>query len=71
MFGAINVVLFVYVWFLIPETKGVALEHMDTIFGGVDHANEGAEMMERNAKDQEVITVQVEHSSRPEKTGTV
>ncbi|KAL3496076.1 general substrate transporter [Aspergillus germanicus] len=53
MFGAINVALFGFVWFLIPETKGVALEHMDTIFGGVDHAHEGAEMMERNPKDQE------------------
>ncbi|KAL2784673.1 general substrate transporter [Aspergillus keveii] len=71
MFGAINVVLFAFVWFLIPETKGVALEHMDTIFGGVDHAHEGAEMMERNPKDQEVIAVEVENASRPVKAGSV
>ena len=39
MFGAINVVLFVFVWYCIPETKGVSLEHMDALFGGVDHAD--------------------------------
>ncbi|KAI6760356.1 hypothetical protein HG530_009216 [Fusarium avenaceum] len=44
MFGAINVVLFVFVWFCIPETKGVSLEHMDILFGGVDHADRGAAM---------------------------
>ncbi|KAH6959476.1 general substrate transporter [Fusarium avenaceum] len=44
MFGAINVVLFVFVWFCIPETKGVSLEHMDVLFGGVDHADGGAAM---------------------------
>lgn len=45
MFGAINVVLFVFVWFCIPETKGVSLEHMDVLFGGVDHADGGAAMV--------------------------
>jgi hypothetical protein len=44
MFGTINVVLFVFVWFCIPETKGVSLEHMDILFGGIDHANGGAAM---------------------------
>jgi hypothetical protein len=42
MFGAINIVLFVFVWFCIPETKGVSLEHMDVLFGGADHADVGA-----------------------------
>lgn len=46
MFGGINIVLFVFVWFLIPETKGVALEHMDHLFGGVDHTDKGAEMLD-------------------------
>lgn len=45
MFGAINVVLFAFVWFCIPETKGVSLEHMDVLFGGIDHANGGAAMV--------------------------
>jgi hypothetical protein len=44
MFGAINVILFVFVWFCIPETKGVSLEHMDVLFGGIDHADGGAAM---------------------------
>jgi hypothetical protein len=45
MFGAINVILFVFVWFCIPETKGVSLEHMDVLFGGIDHADGGAAMV--------------------------
>ncbi|KAL4878715.1 general substrate transporter [Aspergillus karnatakaensis] len=72
MFGAINLVLFVFVWFLIPETRGVGLEHMDTIFGGVDHASKGAEMLEQTKTEQpEVLTQEVElvrqsNSKRPE-----
>ncbi|KAL2676438.1 hypothetical protein Neosp_010196 [[Neocosmospora] mangrovei] len=46
MFGAINIVLFIYVWFLIPETNGVSLEHMDHLFGGIDHTDKGAGMLE-------------------------
>lgn len=46
MFGAINIVLFAFVWFLIPETKGVSLEHMDHLFGGIDHTDRGAEMLD-------------------------
>ncbi|RSL40560.1 hypothetical protein CEP54_016087 [Fusarium duplospermum] len=45
MFGAINIVLFIYVWFLIPETKGVSLEHMDHLFSGIDHTDKGARML--------------------------
>ncbi|KPM43850.1 hypothetical protein AK830_g2654 [Neonectria ditissima] len=44
-FMAINIVLAVFVFFFIPETKGVALEHMDVIFGGPDHTEKGAQML--------------------------
>ncbi|KAE8150460.1 general substrate transporter [Aspergillus avenaceus] len=54
MFGAINIVLFIYVYFLIPETKGVALEHMDTLFGGVDHAEKGVEIVQHDSKGHAV-----------------
>jgi Sugar (and other) transporter len=32
-FGAAMTVAFVWVWFLLPETKGLRLEEMDVIFG--------------------------------------
>ena len=40
-----NVFLAVFVWFLIPETKKVALEEMDTLFGGTSHVQKGAAML--------------------------
>lgn len=33
IFGSFCVCMFFFVWFLIPETKGVSLEHMDELFG--------------------------------------
>jgi hypothetical protein len=33
IFGSFGVCMFIFVWFLIPETKGVSLEHMDQLFG--------------------------------------
>jgi sugar porter (SP) family MFS transporter len=33
IFGSFGVCMFVFVWFFIPETKGVSLEHMDQLFG--------------------------------------
>jgi hypothetical protein len=29
--------MFVFVWFLVPETKGLSLEAMDELFGVTDH----------------------------------
>ncbi|KAL0944511.1 sugar transporter [Colletotrichum truncatum] len=56
MFGGINVVLFTYVWFLIPETKGVALERMDTIFGGIDHSDKGNAILSHDFEEARVET---------------
>lgn len=42
---ACNVLLAVFVWFLIPETKKVPLEEMDTLFGGTSHVQRGAAML--------------------------
>ncbi|KAH9894702.1 general substrate transporter [Xylariomycetidae sp. FL2044] len=33
IFGSFCVLMFFFVWFFIPETKGVSLEHMDELFG--------------------------------------
>jgi len=43
-FMGINILLGIMIYFFFPETKGVSLEHMDVIFGGVDHVKGGEEM---------------------------
>lgn len=45
MFAGINVLLAIFVYFFIPETKGVMLEEMDAVFGGANHVNEGGNLM--------------------------
>lgn len=45
MFAGINICLAAFVWFFIPETKGVLLEEMDTKFGGANHVEQGGEIM--------------------------
>ena len=32
-YGSFCFGIFFFVWFLIPETKGLSLEHMDKLFG--------------------------------------
>ncbi|KFZ12370.1 hypothetical protein V502_07120 [Pseudogymnoascus sp. VKM F-4520 (FW-2644)] len=44
-FMTADLLLAVYVWFLIPETKQRSLEEMDVLFGGANHIEQGAEMM--------------------------
>lgn len=44
-FFGVNVLLCIFVFFCVPETKGIALEHMDTVFGGADHSEKGAQML--------------------------
>jgi sugar porter (SP) family MFS transporter len=44
-FFAINICLAVFVHFLIPETRQVTLEEMDTLFGGSDHVEKGADLL--------------------------
>ena len=44
-FMAANFCLVVFVYYFIPETKGVALEQMDVIFGGADHTEKGADLL--------------------------
>jgi hypothetical protein len=45
MFAGINFLLVVFVWFCVPETKGVPLEEIDTLFGGANHAVKGADLI--------------------------
>lgn len=53
MFAGINCLLVCYVFFLIPETKGVPLEEMDRLFGGVSHVQGGADMRAEDAATTE------------------
>ncbi|KAG5771562.1 hypothetical protein H9Q73_012823 [Fusarium xylarioides] len=62
MFGAINVLLFAFVWFCIPETKGVPLEHMDVLFGGADHAVVGAAIVSEKTVHDEMVSIHAEKS---------
>lgn len=41
--------MFVFTWFLIPETKGISLEKMDELFGAVPTKDVD---MERNSEDR-------------------
>lgn len=36
IFGSFCFSMFVFVWFFIPETKGISLEKMDALFGAVE-----------------------------------
>lgn len=45
MFAGINLLLAVFVWFCIPETKNVTLEEIDTLFGGQNHVVMGEAMV--------------------------
>ena len=46
MFMGVNFLLAVFVWYCIPETKGVMLEEMDELFGGANHVVAGAELID-------------------------
>ncbi|KAH8602061.1 general substrate transporter [Bisporella sp. PMI_857] len=37
IFGSFCFTMFIFVWFLIPETKGISLEKMDDLFGVVEN----------------------------------
>ncbi|GIJ98635.1 hypothetical protein Aspvir_000753 [Aspergillus viridinutans] len=54
-FVACNVCLFIFVWFLIPETKQVTLEEMDVLFGGVNHVEIGEAMTKQETQHDEIV----------------
>ncbi|KAL9073309.1 MAG: hypothetical protein Q9157_004786 [Trypethelium eluteriae] len=45
MFAGINVLLALFVWWFIPETKKVALEEIDVLFGGSNHVEKGGDLL--------------------------
>ncbi|KAH6613000.1 general substrate transporter [Boeremia exigua] len=55
-FMSSNICLAAFVWLCLPETKKVALEQMDELFGGVNHVAKGAELVEDEMTRLEVGT---------------
>ena len=53
MFAGINILLAIFVWFFVPETKKVALEEMDAMFGGANHIEGGAELEKKHVEHEE------------------
>jgi hypothetical protein len=51
-FMTCNFFLAVFVWFMIPETKKVPLEEMDTLFGGTSHVQGGALILDVKHADE-------------------
>ncbi|KAI9739155.1 MAG: hypothetical protein M1834_007368 [Cirrosporium novae-zelandiae] len=45
MFAGLDILLATFVFFCIPETKGVSMEEMDTLFGGVSHVEKGSALL--------------------------
>lgn len=44
-FAGINILLAIFVFFFIPETKNVPLEEIDVLFGGANHTIQGENML--------------------------
>lgn len=57
MFAGINILLAVFVWFFVPETKKVSLEEMDAVFGGKNHVVEGAAIEAKDPTRNESVVV--------------
>lgn len=64
IFGSFCFSMFVFVWFFVPETKGVSLEHMDELFGlsdgpakSVGEEDATREKVETIAEEKRVETV--------------
>lgn len=60
MFAGINLLLAVFVWFCIPETKNVSLEEIDTLFGGENHVAMGEAMVGAVAEGEKFGVERVE-----------
>jgi uncharacterized membrane protein required for colicin V production len=70
-FMAVNILLAIFVYFFIPETKGIALEQMDVIFGGADHTEKGAQILSMQPESKAIEInegVEVKQDERKKET---
>jgi hypothetical protein len=40
-----NILLVIFVWFVVPETKKISLEEIDVLFGGANHIEKGGDLL--------------------------
>lgn len=59
-FAGINILLAIFVFFFIPETKNVPLEEIDVLFGGANHTIQGENML---AESKLQGATHIEHST--------
>ncbi len=64
-FMSTNIVLVVFTFFCLPETKNVPLENMDVLFGDVDHVEKGADLVNDLPANAPVPTIE---DTKPEAT---
>jgi hypothetical protein len=69
-FGCVTTVGVLYVWFLVPETKGRTLEEMDEIFGTTGIAAEDAAIKLRIEREIGLLALLGEESSLSEEDHT-
>ncbi|EMR68154.1 hypothetical protein MGN70_005865 [Eutypa lata] len=63
IFGSFCASMFFFVYFFIPETKGVALEHMDELFGGVPATPRDDKLTSRDNDKADVARVEISSHS--------
>lgn len=64
-----NIFLAAFVWFFIPETKKVSLEEIDTLFGGSNHVQKGADLL--HVEDAHHATVGVDNVNEQHNLDTI
>lgn len=63
MFGSFDLLMFVFVYFFVPETKGLSLEQMDELFGVVDPAA-ASKAADNDVDDEHVAHVETIRQAR-------
>lgn len=69
IFGCFCFTMFFFVWFFVPETKGMSLEAMDKLFGVTDDGKDdlvGGPDNGNEHDNEKTATSQVEISGLPE-----
>jgi len=66
-FAGINILLAVFVYFCIPETRKVRLEEIDTLFGGANHVDKGGNLM--GIEDAHHADIDMERNNSSDKMG--
>lgn len=51
LFGSFSVAMFGFVWFVIPETKGISLEAMDELFGVTEGSKKDSVERQQDSAD--------------------